>query len=332
MKRLYAFLLALALCLALSVPALATEGQMQNYGDMDTVVLTKTYELTNAGTVSPAEEFTFTIERTALSDAAEDITVANMPLPTVASVSYAAGEAGSATAAKEIVISLPAYTSVGIYTYMIRETDQHTAGVAYWGEDIRLVVTVIEQDGKIRVAAVHTEGEGEQKSSAITNTYSAGSLSFTKHVTGLLGDKSKYFKVTVTLTGEPGKTYADSFAVSGGSDSRNPDAITLAAATEFYLKDGETITVANLPYGVSYTVEEADYTGDNGGYAAAVYAYGDETKTVDSAAETVSITNSKGGTVDTGVMLDSAPYVLALAAVCAIGTAAFLRKRRSSRH
>ncbi len=332
MKRLYAFLLALALCLALSVPALATEGQMQNYGDMDTVVLTKTYELTNAGTVSPAEEFTFTIEKTALSDAAEDITVANMPLPTVASVSYAAGEAGSAAAAKEIVISLPAYTSVGIYTYTIRETDQHTAGVAYWGEDIRLVVTVIEQDGKIRVAAVHTEGEGEQKSSAITNTYSAGSLSFTKHVTGLLGDKSKYFKVTVTLTGEPGKTYADSFAVSGGSDSRNPDAITLAAATEFYLKDGETITIANLPYGVSYTVEEADYTGDNGGYAAAVYAYGDETKTVDSAAETVSITNSKGGTVDTGVMLDSAPYVLALAAVCTIGTAAFLRKRRSSRH
>ena len=87
--------------------------------------------LTNAGTASPAEEFTFTIERDAVSDAAEGITAANMPMPSIGTVSYAQGEAGSATAAKEIAITLPTYTSVGIYTYIIKETGGDTAGVTY---------------------------------------------------------------------------------------------------------------------------------------------------------------------------------------------------------
>lgn len=330
MKKLYAFLLALALCLALCVPALATEQETPAYEDMSTVTLTKMYALTNAGTASPAEEFTFTIERDAVSDAAEGITAANMPMPSIGTVSYAQGEAGSATAAKEITITLPTYTSVGIYTYIIKETGGDTAGVTYFGKNIRLVVTVIELNGKIRVAAVHTEDEGENKSDTITNTYSAGNLAVTKHVTGLLGDKNKYFEVTVTLTGKTGETYAGSFAVSGGSDSRNPAAISLGTATRFYLKDGETVTIANLPYGVSYTVAESDYTGTNGGYDAPSYEYGDETRAVDSAVETVAITNNKGATVDAGVMLDSAPYVLALAGVCGIGTVTVLRKRRSA--
>ena len=75
---------------------------------------------------------------------------------------------------------------------------------------------------------------------------------------------------------------------------------------------------------------ESDYTGTNGGYDVPSYEYGDETRAVDSAVETVAITNNKGATVDAGVMLDSAPYVLALAGVCGIGTVTVLRKRRSA--
>ena len=41
----------------------------------------------------------------------------------------------------------------------------------------------------------------------------------------------------------------------------------------------------------------------------------------------MTITNNKGVTVDTGITLDSAPYILLLA-VAVIGVAAMLRKRR----
>ena len=238
---------------------------------------------------------------------------------------------------KTLTITLLPYTSVGIYTYTIKQTAGTNAGVEYWSEDIRLVVTVIQDaaTGLIRVAAVHTEGTGTgQKSDDITNTYSAGSLSVTKTVTGNMGDRDKYFAITVTLTGEQGKTYASSYTVSGGSklvngpDDSNSPTISIGTPATFYLKHGETFTIENLPYGVTYTVAEADYTTE--GYEEAEIIFPDQNKKIDTASETVGITNNKQATVDTGIVLDSLPYVLLL--VLSIGGAVlFLLKRRSSR-
>lgn len=150
----------------------------------------------------------------------------------------------------------------------------------------------------------------------------------TKNVTGNMGDTSAYFKVTVTLTGENGKTYANSYAVTGGSKTDNPNTIAIGTATEFYLKNGETITIANLPYGVTYTVVEDDYTSvEKGGYEEASYTWSDEGKEIDSASDTVTITNNKGTTVDTGIILDSMPY-MALLAVAALGMGAVVLRKR----
>ena len=55
-----------------------------------------------------------------------------------------------------------------------------------------------------------------------------------------------------TYTGE----YGDAYAVSGGSNENNPSSIVIGTPTTFYLKDQETISIANLPYGVTYTVAE----------------------------------------------------------------------------
>ena len=50
-------------------------------------------------------------------------------------------------------MNLPEYTSVGVYTYTLKETDNKTAGVTYYSKDIKLVVTVIQgEDGELRVA------------------------------------------------------------------------------------------------------------------------------------------------------------------------------------
>lgn len=59
-----------------------------------------------------------------------------------------------------------------------------------------------------------------------------------------------------------------------------------------------------------------------------VYDYSDKGKTIDSTSDSVTITNEKEGEVDTGVVLNNMPYILALAMLAA-GVAVFIiRKRR----
>ena len=322
MRKLCSIVLALALTLSASAVAFA-EGasgdqeavQSSSYVNMSSINLSKTYRLTNPGTESPEETFSFTkLACTSVTDAAEGVTKDNAPLPTIASVTYAKGEA-SATAKKDAVITLPEYTSVGIYTYEFSEIDNHTAGVTYRTAPIRLVVTVIEQNGKIRVAALHTENEDGDKSADFDNTYSAGSLSVTKQVTGLLGDQNKEFTVTVTFNApEGGKIHSDIHYTKNGVDHTIAGDEWNSKPVDITLKHGETITFTNIPYNVTYTVTEADYTSQ--GYKAPQYTFGDANKTIDTAADTVTITNQKDGIVDMGVTVDSLPYVLLLAMVC----------------
>ena len=307
------------------MPAFAASGE--TYADMDSVVIKKNYELANEGTFSPAETFSFDIEADNVTDASDDITPENMPMPTIGTVSYLRGEAGSANKTKQIEIQLPKYDSVGVYTYIIHEAAGNSAGVTYYGDAILLRVTVIEQDGKLRIAAVHTEdpeSTGEGKKDDFDNFYSAGELEVHKDVEGIMGNKEKYFEFTVQLTGEEGKTYQDSYAITGGSYDANPTSIEIkpGETTEatFHLKDDDTIHIENLPYGVEYKVSEtpvADYvtteTGTEG--------------EVDEAVEQATFTNTKGGTVDAGVVLDSAPYLFTLTGAAGVGLLLTLRRR-----
>lgn len=325
-EKLLAGVLSISLAMGVSVmPAFAASGE--TYADMDSVVIKKNYELANEGTFSPAETFSFDIEADNVTDASDDITPENMPMPTVGTVSYLRGEAGSTTKTKQIEIQLPKYDSVGVYTYIIHEVAGNSAGVTYYDDAILLRVTVIEQDGKLRIAAVHTEdpeSTGEGKKDDFDNLYSAGELEVHKDVEGIMGNKDKYFEFTVQLTGEEGKTYQDSYAITGGSYDANPASIEIkpgeTTKATFYLKDGDTIHIENLPYGVEYKVSEtpvADYvtteTGTEG--------------EVNEAVEQANFTNTKGGTVDAGVVLDSAPYLFTLTGAAGVGLLLTLRRR-----
>ena len=329
MKKMISTLLAAALCLGMSTVAFAAG--TDNYEDMNTVTITKNYNATNEDTISPAETFNFTIERTNVTDAAAGVDAENMPLPEIGSVAYGAGDAGSENKSKKITVDLPAYTSVGIYTYTIKETAGDTAGVTYYNKDITLKVTVIQDtNGKVRVAAVHTEGENEDKSDCFSNEYSAGSLTVTKKVTGNMGDQSKEFTVKVVFTAPEGKTVREAISYTDGTDEKTvavKDWKDGKATAEITLKHNESVIFTNIPYGVTYTVMESDYT--SAGYDAADYEFTDDSKNIDSASDTVTITNNKGIEVDTGVFVDSLPYIMLLAIV-GLGAILFVsRKRRA---
>lgn len=347
MKKIIAMLLALIMVCSLATVAFADgeDAGTTAPSDVSSITVTKNYNLTNTGTTSPAETFTFTeltctgIENAGVVDVATGavVTTANAPVPTIGSVIYAEGDAGKdGSMTKDITITLPSYTAVGIYTYTFSEVNAGVAGVTYYDDPITLVVTVIEQDGKVRVAAVHTEESGENKSDEFANEYSAGTLVISKTVDGNMGDQGKYFDVTVTFASA--KPVNAAITLSGGSNSANATSIATTdwtqgegenagytATTTIKVKHGDTVTFTNIPYEVTYTVDEADYTDD--GYTATGEV---DTATAINAGNInaiVAITNTKNANVDTGVALDSAPYIVMLVVAMA-GVVALVAKKR----
>ena len=316
MKKFVAILLTLMLVLGMTA-AVAEETT-----DTTTATIKKLYKLTNADTTSPAENFTLAqIGNGKVTDG--DATSAPA-LGTITGAAFAAGAATVDGLTGDITVALPEYDTVGVYEYILREVAGSTAGVEYYTGDIKLVVTVVNGDnGKLRVAAVHTEGEGGQKSDTFTNTYSAGTLNVKKTVTGNLGDKDKYFEFKVTLTGEADKTYGASYEVTGSSNTSNPATIKIGEETTFQLKHGDTINIANLPYGVTYTVAETAADGYTTSKTGDTGTIGEN----DEAVKTAAFTNNKTGSIDTGVTTESLPYVVLMGFVVLAGAALLLKRK-----
>ena len=341
MKKILAMILAMLLVMSMTA-AFAAE-------DQETVNIKKTYKAVNGG-VSPAETFSFS-SFTQVSIAENDAATWPETLPTITDISYSEGDAtsdGTGNGTKTATITLPTYTAVGVYTYSFNEVTPttKTAGVTYNSDTLYLVVTVVQDgDNKPRVAAVHCEGEispsyeeGSTKTDEFENTYESGTLAVSKTVTGNLGDKSKYFDVTVTFTAADGEAIKSTIKYSGGKYTTEQ---TVSGNTvTIQVKDSDTVTFTNVPEGVSYTVVEADYTkkADNTeDYDAAVYANSDNTTTTTGSgsidagdADTVGITNNKDITIDTGVILQYAPYIAILAVVLAGAILLIIRRRRNN--
>lgn len=222
----------------------------------------------------------------------------------------------------------------------------------------------------------------------IQNTYYAGDLSITKVVSGNSGDKDKRFEVTVTFTKPEGTiiksdityraannktdiTETDSIIANQIANNNwkkiGSDAVISSNSLEqaynmvkFWIKDGETVTFHNIPYGVSYEIKETrpqddTYTHsfshyDNTKNNSKSYFNGKEnsaddvtveektkveneniadsnwnvasaTGSITDASDTVTITNTKESTIDIGVLTSNAPYV---AMLLLVATAAFV--------
>lgn len=331
-KRGFAALLVLTLALGMSVSAFAADG---------TAVAKKDYQLTNPGTTSPAETFHFTVTKAGVTDATNTdgtpLTKDDMPELTIADVTYAAGEAGSATSVKDLVVTpVTPFPNVGVYTYDVTETVGNTAGVTYNtvgnrdGRDevkLTLTATVYHEgfDKELKVAyAFKVNGD---KSDNVVNTYSAGSLQVGKTVVGTLGNKTQKFDIKVSFTVPEGKTINSTitYETADGTKTITPadfaDSPNGTVHTDVHLADGETVEFKNVPYGVTYNVEEYPYKDYTTSYGANCSG------TINADKIVAHVTNQKDGTVDTGVILHSAPYVLLLVGVGAAAVAFLILKK-----
>ena len=365
MKKILSIALVLALVLSFGVTAFAdtqtgnpaNKEQTMPANQQNTIEITKYYKLTGDDTAkSPAETITFTAEKTDIENPGvkpgtqEPYTVETMPaIVSVTLPPYSEGAAVSTGNGSESKLSvvLPAYDAVGVYTYTITEADGNKAGVVYGANTnpIKLVVTVTQapatetesNPGLLVIAGIHAEAaDSSTKTDTFTNTYSAGKLSVSKTVTGNMGDKSLYFDFEVTFTAPTTGTAQDVVGApvtitgaTGPSDTENP---TTIATTEwssgsvtktFKLKDGDTLTFENLPAGVEYTVTETAVTGYT------TTKSGDSGTIAANATSTAAFTNDKTADIDTGISLDSLPYILIVAVVLGAAVVMFVNKRRS---
>ena len=321
MKKLFAIMLALMLVLTMG-SALASEvpetqssfGEVRNDGTFN---ITKNYTV-SSGATFPGETLSFTVAA---------VNGTQGELPTIASV-----EVKGTTA--DIVVDLPEYSTVGVYQYTITEQDGGIAGVTYDTEAYYLTVTVANKYGENNewqglVCYPTLAKEGESKVTSITNKYEASSLEVTKEVTGNMGDRSKDFTVYVEFAAPQGDTVKSTISYMDGEETKTvtfADDATKATA-EITLKHGETVTFTNIPYGVTYTVTEEDYTKSDG-YDAAEYDFSDSNKKIDTTdADTVKITNNKGTQIDTGITTDNLPYIVLMGIVVLAGVAMIAKRR-----
>jgi pilin isopeptide linkage protein len=308
MKKLLGIVLALALVLTMNAVAFAEEDT--------SVAITKKVEVVNDGTAKPAETFTFTV---GTGSGVRDGVAVTAPAFTDTPFTITVG--ADDTEATEN-IDLPTFTQVGVYTYPITETAGNTAGMVYDTNEYKLVVTVINNpagNGFLRVVTL--TDENNVKKDDFENEFYAGDLTINKVITGNYADPEDEFEITVTVTPDEEKVINPAPIVWNTEDVTVDNGVYTAVYT---LKGGDSVTIQNLPYDVSYTVVETE----DARYDEPQYDENVSGRINAAAIETI-ITNSRDIEIATGINLDSLPYFIILA-VAIGGLALFIIRRRKA--
>lgn len=182
--------------------------------------------------------------------------------------------------------------------------------------------------------------DGNNPEVTITNNYTSNraDLTVTKTVTGNMADLEEEFTFQMSIASAE-EINPEKITYTKGSTSGKLSDLT---DNKFTLKNGESIVFSGIPAGAEVRVTETgaeDYkttvdvsnTPTAEAVALAAETGSGDTKsgtvTISATAQTIAFTNTKEIPVNTGVILDTLPYVLMLIAVGGGVVAFFLRKR-----
>lgn len=364
MKKVVSAMLALVMVFALGAVAFAATPQDVTFN----IPVYYIYPEANAGTVKPAETFTI-----AISDCTNHNE--NAPTFKAASVALAFTESDKAEDVQfaEFTVDGSSLTKPGTYTYNVTETGAHDYAGLEYDKTVAVLTVFVSYDENDQISAeigVKYDGEkinGGKKNEdtqkyektedtseaeeTFTNTYKAAvidpnpegtknnGLNVQKLVKGNMGDRNKEFTVTVSF--ESAKVLASAIKYNDGTAktltlTKAQGATNYTGSVELKLKHNSTVAFDNVPYGVTYTVTEADYSAD--GYettytldGAAVDSISAKTVAAPSIAAKVINTNGTDKP-ETGVILDVLPYALILLVVAAAVAVVVLKKRKAEEY
>ena len=204
------------------------------------------------------------------------------------------------------------------------------------GREITIPATTLKQNQKA----------GTVTTVEFTNAYTTPklpSMTIQKLVTGAFGERTKEFAFSVTLhNAKP--------ALLNDVSYTNQNGVNVANLNSFTMKHGQQVELKDIPFGTTITVTESDaddyktsatghsksiknsgertftYTVMEEGGVAVLKSVGGDSKPFDGSAITVE--NNFDGTPDTGVLLDTLPYLILLAVAVAGGVLVVVRKRK----
>lgn len=235
------------------------------------------------------------------------------------------------------------WPQTGIYRYNVTNTDSATSAYtgSGFGKTMLLDVAVVNDSAgtgyKIDHAAlvnITTNSDGtttSSKSDGFVFNYQSKYMKFTKLVAGNQGDHNKDFQFTLNISGATGLDCLNVTTTSTSTNSAAKKSGTIdltngsTGDVTFYLKHDEYVVINNLPAGYHFTVNENKTDLTANGYTPSISAT-TGTLTVDNnnakaSANNVAsslafnVTNTKSGSVPTGVIFAVAPFAIGAVAI-----------------
>ncbi len=361
LKKLFAGILAVAMMATMAAPAFAA-GTDNGYS-VGTPKITvnenrefeieKKYIKNDNGTI-PDETFHLTVTK----DSVTNSTVTDADFKTAGSYELTVEDARIANGVvSNFKITLPEITKPGVFKYKLTEDNNGIAGVTYDNATYELTVyatqrTKVNKEDKsttndiqysVRLDRGKTDtAEAANKVKEINNSYAAEPLTITKTVNGNMGDRTREFEFAVKFKAPAGKTVKSVIQVAGehgnvtdvkGGTLTNGvlkfDDNATEVSLNVKLKHGQTVNFTNLPKDVEYTVAETRVEGYKT-YINNSDADNNEIEgKIEDTAVTIDYENVNGDTtIDTGVILDNAPYIALMMVVVAGAAVMIIKKRR----
>ena len=333
---------ALAMVLAMAVSVFAVNASAAD-ATAD-VAMSKKVNVVGNTAAFAAEDFTFKVEYKDKSD----------------TTPYDRPEDGAVTAEKATVgpnttdftdkfnltIDESKFKGPGEYYFEISEVKPEvtTAGMTYTEVVKKLVVQIYGDGTKAKYYVVANNSEAKNDGQFV-NTFSAGTLTVDKQVIGGMGDKNKEFGMTITFTAPAGTKVKNDITMT---NAQGQEVVVIDAAKDwdkdnnatytFTLKDGASVKLNNIPYGVTYAVVEDNYT--SAGYTTTYVSEGttedsegnkvaNGTGEVNSENEAVTVKNTNETTTPGGVIMTIAPYALMVVLAGAFAVVFLSRRNRA---